>query len=106
MVDLPMVVPSTPPAKTTLRAYPLNQPYELLAIPSLKEYEPAGDGCEIVAVRYELRYGPAPLDDASFAAATRFAATPRPAPSGTPETVEVTGLEVSRQAPGKSSGSR
>lgn len=43
-------------AQTMLRGHALNQPYEFLAIPSVEEYEPFGDGCEVVGLRYELRF--------------------------------------------------
>lgn len=45
------------------------------------------------ASAYDLRYSTSPIpDDAAFAAATPVGNEPNPAPAGTPESVEVTGL--------------
>jgi len=43
-------------ATMTLRAYAPDLPYEFLAIPARKEYEPVGQGCTVWGVRYELRF--------------------------------------------------
>ncbi|HXV12710.1 MAG TPA: choice-of-anchor D domain-containing protein [Candidatus Krumholzibacteria bacterium] len=51
------------------------------------------DGVAGTAARYDLRYSTAPIDAGNFEAATPVAGIPAPRPSGTPESVEVTGLD-------------
>ncbi|HXV76629.1 MAG TPA: S8 family serine peptidase, partial [Candidatus Polarisedimenticolaceae bacterium] len=50
------------------------------------------DGDDGTATTYELRFAPWPIDESNFALASRAWQTPRPAPSGSAESFELTGL--------------
>jgi len=52
------------------------------------------DGGSGTANSYDLRYSTAPIVEANFAAAMRAGNTPAPAVAGTPETMEVRGLDA------------
>src|SRR5207249_1072462 len=41
---------------------------------------------------YDVRFSTSPIDDSSFASATRASGTPNPAPSGAAERMDITGL--------------
>jgi subtilisin family serine protease len=51
------------------------------------------DGVVGTAWSYVLRYSPSPIDESNFDQATAVSGTPRPSPSGTPESMAVTGLK-------------
>jgi len=51
------------------------------------------DGAQGTASRYDIRYNLTPIDAANFAACKISSATPTPAPSGSPEGVDVGGLD-------------
>jgi subtilisin family serine protease len=55
------------------------------------------DGTTGTAAENDLRYSLAPIDDASFASATRVIGLPVPGPSGTPQSTEVLGLTAGTQ---------
>src|SRR5262245_3553707 len=56
---------------------------------------PGDDGTLGTASQFDLRYSTSPITAANFDAATRWSATPTPGPSGTSQTVTVTGLQAS-----------
>jgi subtilisin family serine protease len=53
------------------------------------------DGSVGTATYYEVRYSTSPIDETNFDAAARAGNEPTPAPSGTPESMELGGLEAS-----------
>ena len=50
------------------------------------------DGEEGTATAYDVRYSTSPIDASNFQAATRLPGAPAPSTSGTPESLEITGL--------------
>jgi hypothetical protein len=59
---------------------------------TLRFTAPGDDGSQGTAVAYELRYGPDPITETSWEAATGFPDAPTPHLAGTTETARVTGL--------------
>ncbi len=62
---------------------------------SLAWTAPGDDGYTGSASRYDLRYSTSPIDAGNFSAATRVMNAPDPGPAGTPESMQVGGLDFS-----------
>jgi len=56
---------------------------------------PGDDSLSGIASQFDLRFSTSPITNGNFASATRFLGTPTPGPSGSHQTVTVTGLSPS-----------
>jgi hypothetical protein len=55
---------------------------------------PGDDGAVGRARAYDIRYATLPIDAGNFASATPVAAPPRPLPAGSPELIDIVGLDA------------